>query len=237
MELHLIINTEDLPLTDRDRSLRPAFRNEVAVEPSSSDGTARSRAPGERDAGSRGPATRPDSGAPDEPRGDARSRGPVRPGSLLDSEAMDAELSQLRASNKVRRKQLKQLRRAGALFGDVLARGFLTAYLLHLCNEHPRHGNDILNEIEDRTEGLWAPSSGGVYTLLRKLEKRELLEGSWEAGATRERRVYRITDEGRAALDEFRELAPPRIAAASRVLQLVGEDLLSRPSRGHRGDR
>jgi DNA-binding PadR family transcriptional regulator len=150
---------------------------------------------------------------------------------------MDAELSQLRASNKVRRKQLKQLRRAGALFGDVLARGFLTAYLLHLCNEHPRHGNDILNEIEDRTEGLWAPSSGGVYTLLRKLEKRELLEGSWEAGATRERRVYRITDEGRAALDEFRELAPPRIAAASRVLQLVGEDLLSRPSRGHRGDR
>jgi DNA-binding PadR family transcriptional regulator len=169
------------------------------------------------------------------------ARGPAPPdlarqGSLLDAEAMDAELSQLKATSKVRRKQLKQLRRAGARFGDVLARGFLTAYLLHLCDEHPRHGNDILNEIEARTEGLWAPSSGGVYTMLRKLEKRELLEGSWQAGETRNRRVYRITDNGRAALEEFRELAPPRIAAASRVLHLVGEDLLSGPPDPHHGD-
>jgi DNA-binding PadR family transcriptional regulator len=152
---------------------------------------------------------------------------PVEPPSLLHREAMDAELAQFKAASKARRKQLKQLRKAGALLGDVLARGFLSAYLLHLCDEQPRHGNDILNEIEARTEGLWAPSSGGVYTVLRKLEKRELLEGSWEAGATRERRVYRITDKGRGALDEFRQLAPPRIAAAMRALELVGADLLS----------
>ena len=117
------------------------------------------------------------------------------------------------------------------MLGDVLARGFLTAYLLHLCDEQPRHGNGMLSEIEFRTEGLWVPSSGGVYTMLRKLEKRQFLEGTWEAGVTRERRVYRITDEGRAALDEFRQLAPPRIAAASRVLELVGTDLLSRGGR------
>lgn len=152
---------------------------------------------------------------------------PARPTSLLDADAMDAELARLKASNRVRRRQLKQLRKAGSLLGDVLARGFLTAYLLHLCEEHPRHGNDILKEIEARTEGLWSPSSGGVYTLLRKLEKRQLLEGVWETGTTRERHVYHITPDGRATLDEFRELAPPRIAAASRVLQLVGTDLLS----------
>ena len=156
--------------------------------------------------------------------------GPAQPTSLLDPEAMNAELARLKLSHRVRRRQLKELRKAGSLFSDVLARGFLTAYLLHLCEEHPRHGNDILKEIEARTDGLWTPSSGGIYTLLRKLEKRQLLEGTWERGTTRERHVYRITPDGRAALDEFRELAPPRIAAASRVLLLVGADLLSESS-------
>jgi DNA-binding PadR family transcriptional regulator len=145
---------------------------------------------------------------------------------VLSAEAIDAELEKLKVSSKVRKRQLKELRKAGALLGDVLARGFLTAYLLHLCDEHPRHGNEILHEIEARTDNLWSPSSGGVYTVLRKLEKRGLLEGSWEAGVTRERRVYKVTDAGRDALDEFRRLAPPRIAAASRVLEVVARDLL-----------
>jgi DNA-binding PadR family transcriptional regulator len=172
---------------------------------------------------------------PDDPkaapkRTDRTDRGSrAQPPSLLSAEAIDEELEKLKASSKVRKRQLKELRKAGALLGDVLARGFLTAYLLHLCAEHPRHGNEILHEIEARTEGLWAPSSGGVYTVLRKLEKRGLLEGSWEAGVTRERRVYRVTDAGRDALEEFRELAPPRIAAASHVLQIVAADLLSGP--------
>ncbi|HEX4864639.1 MAG TPA: PadR family transcriptional regulator [Acidimicrobiales bacterium] len=151
---------------------------------------------------------------------------PARPVPLL-GDAVEAELARLKLAGKVRREQLKAMRHVGSLFGDVLARGFLAAYLLHLCEERPRHGNDILKEIEARTDGLWTPSSGGVYTLLRKLEKRQLLEGAWESGATRERRVYRITAEGRQALDEFRTLAPPRVAAALRVLQLVGADLLS----------
>jgi DNA-binding PadR family transcriptional regulator len=156
-----------------------------------------------------------------------------KPPSLLSPEAIDEEIERLKASSRVRKRQLKELRKAGALLGDVLARGFLTAYLLHLCAEHPRHGNEILHEIEARTEGLWAPSSGGVYTVLRKLEKRGLLEGSWEAGVTRERRVYRVTAPGYDALEEFRQLAPPRIAAASHVLQIVAADLLSGPKPEH----
>jgi len=169
-------------------------------------------------------------GRPPGSAGSAASKS--KPHSLLSAEAIDEELEKLKASSKVRKRQLKELRKAGALLGDVLARGFLTAYLLHLCAERPRHGNEILHEIEARTEGLWAPSSGGVYTVLRKLEKRGLLEGSWEAGVTRERRVYRVTPAGHDALEEFRRLAPPRIAAASHVLEIVAADLLSGPSPG-----
>lgn len=231
---YLIINSEVLPLAGLDSPHRGPAAGDISVDPAPAD-VVPGQPPKERE------TTRGRRAAIDAEERDPSERAVARPGgtrrptarppSLLQPEAMDAELARLKATSKVRRKQLKQLRKAGALLGDVLARGFLTAYLLHLCDEQPRHGNGILSEIESRTEGLWVPSSGGVYTMLRKLEKRELLEGTWEAGATRDRRVYRITDQGRAALDEFRELAPPRIAAASRVLELVGTDLLSKGGR------
>lgn len=144
----------------------------------------------------------------------------------LAPEAIEQELKRLRAASKARAKQLKQLKEAGKLLGDVLARGFLSAYLLRLCAERPRHGNDLIREIEERTDGLWSPSSGGVYTVLKKLEKRGWLEGAWEEGETRERRVYRMTDAGHEALNEFLEFAPTRVASALRVLELVSADLL-----------
>lgn len=148
-----------------------------------------------------------------------------RPEQPLAPEELTSELKRLRSASKARKKQLKQLRETGKLLGDVLARGFLAAYLLRLCAEAPRHGNDLIREINARTEGLWSPSSGGVYTVLKKLEKRGWLEGTWEEGETRDRRVYRITDAGREAYAEFLEVAPTRVAAALRVLELVSSDL------------
>jgi DNA-binding PadR family transcriptional regulator len=239
---NLIITREDSQVTGQTGpAWGPSDESGGSREASELD-TSASHAAASKPAASRGPKTgpaqarTPKTSARPAPRTGAaaeRALAPVpdtssrrKSPSVLSAEAIDAELEKLKVSSKVRKRQLKELRKAGALLGDVLARGFLTAYLLHLCDEHPRHGNEILHEIEARTDNLWSPSSGGVYTVLRKLEKRGLLEGSWEAGVTRERRVYKVTDAGRDALDEFRRLAPPRIAAASRVLEVVAKDLL-----------
>lgn len=144
----------------------------------------------------------------------------------LAPEEITGEIKRVKAASKARRRQLKQLRQTGKLLGDVLARGFLNAYLLRLCAERPRHGSDLIREIEIRTEGLWSPSSGGVYTVLKKLEKKGWLRGVWESGETRDRRVYALTAAGRAALAEFLAVAPERVSSAARVLDLVAADLM-----------
>lgn len=78
----------------------------------------------------------------------------------------------------------------------VFAHGRLRLYLLRLLDESPRHGYDVIRELEDRFMGLYAPSAGTVYPRLARLEAEGLVTHDVEQG----RKVYRITDAGRAEL-------------------------------------
>jgi DNA-binding PadR family transcriptional regulator len=70
--------------------------------------------------------------------------------------------------------------------------------VLHLINEQPRHGYEIIKAIEDLTGGAYAPSPGVVYPTLTLLE--EL--GQVVSTADGTRKSFAITDAGRAALAE-----------------------------------
>lgn len=78
----------------------------------------------------------------------------------------------------------------------VFGHGRLRLYLLKLLDENPRHGYEIIRLLQDRFFGLYAPSAGTVYPRLAKLEQEGLVTHSVEGG----RKVYRITDAGRAEL-------------------------------------
>ncbi|MDI2131508.1 PadR family transcriptional regulator [Yinghuangia seranimata] len=78
----------------------------------------------------------------------------------------------------------------------VFGHGRLRLYLLKLLDESPRHGYEIIRLLQDRFLGLYAPSAGTVYPRLAKLEQEGLVAHSVEGG----RKVYRITDAGRAEL-------------------------------------
>jgi DNA-binding PadR family transcriptional regulator len=80
----------------------------------------------------------------------------------------------------------------------VFAHGRLRLYLLKLLDESPRHGYDVIRELEDRFMGLYSPSAGTVYPRLARLEAEGLVAHDVEEG----RKVYRITDAGRAELAE-----------------------------------
>ena len=80
----------------------------------------------------------------------------------------------------------------------VFAHGRLRLYLLKLLDESPRHGYDVIRELEDRFMGLYSPSAGTVYPRLARLEAEGLVTHDVEEG----RKVYRITDAGRAELAE-----------------------------------
>ena len=80
----------------------------------------------------------------------------------------------------------------------VFGHGRLRLYLLKLLDESPRHGYDVIRELEDRFMGMYTPSAGTVYPRLARLETEGLVTHEVQEG----RKVYRITDAGRAELTE-----------------------------------
>jgi DNA-binding PadR family transcriptional regulator len=80
----------------------------------------------------------------------------------------------------------------------VFGHGRLRLYLLKLLDESPRHGYDVIRELEDRFMGLYSPSAGTVYPRLARLEAEGLVTHEVSEG----RKVYQITDAGRAELAE-----------------------------------
>lgn len=80
--------------------------------------------------------------------------------------------------------------------GPVFGHGRLRLYLLNLLDESPRHGYDVIRELEDLFLGLYSPSAGTVYPRLARLEAEGLVEHEVVEG----RKVYRVTDAGRSEL-------------------------------------
>jgi DNA-binding PadR family transcriptional regulator len=76
-------------------------------------------------------------------------------------------------------------------------RGDVRLALLRLLAEEPRNGYQLMQAIEERTEGLWRPSPGSVYPTLAQLEDEGLIHSAEAEGA----RVFELTDAGRTHLE------------------------------------
>ncbi|MGW0732910.1 helix-turn-helix transcriptional regulator [Streptomyces sp. NPDC002851] len=102
----------------------------------------------------------------------------------------------------------------------VFAHGRLRLYLLKLLDEAPRHGYEVIRLLEERFQGLYAPSAGTVYPRLAKLEAEGLVTHTTEGG----RKVYSITDAGRAELAaRSGELADLELEIRESVAELAAE--------------
>ncbi|MEU2494807.1 helix-turn-helix transcriptional regulator [Streptomyces sp. NPDC007883] len=102
----------------------------------------------------------------------------------------------------------------------VFAHGRLRLYLLKLLDEAPRHGYEVIRLLEERFQGLYAPSAGTVYPRLAKLEAEGLVTHATEGG----RKVYSITDAGREELaGRSGELADLELEIRESVSELAAE--------------
>ncbi|MFE2373047.1 helix-turn-helix transcriptional regulator [Streptomyces sp. NPDC059398] len=102
----------------------------------------------------------------------------------------------------------------------VFAHGRLRLYLLKLLDEAPRHGYEVIRLLEERFQGLYAPSAGTVYPRLAKLEAEGLVTHASEGG----RKVYSITEAGRAELaGRSGELADLELEIRESVSELAAE--------------
>ncbi|WP_294089217.1 PadR family transcriptional regulator [Sphingomonas sp.] len=95
--------------------------------------------------------------------------------------------------------------------------GELRLVLLKLIADAPRHGYDLIREIEEMTKGAYAPSPGVVYPTLTLLGDMGLIAEQQSEGAKKQ---YAATDDGRAHLAERAE----EVASLMARLAELGED-------------
>ena len=85
----------------------------------------------------------------------------------------------------------------GGRMGRMFEQGDLRFLILTLIAEKPRHGSEIIKAIEDKLLGLYSPSPGVIYPTLTLLEE---MGYATVAQAEGNKKLYAITDEGRAFL-------------------------------------
>jgi DNA-binding PadR family transcriptional regulator len=107
--------------------------------------------------------------------------------------------------------------------GPRARRGDIRHAILALLGEQPRNGYQIMQELEQRSRGMWRPSPGAVYPALQQLEDERLVAVEASGGG----RVFHLTEKGKkaaAAADSRRE-APWQAAseaAGSDIAQISG---------------
>ena len=119
-------------------------------------------------------------------------------------------------------------RRGGGRRGK---RGDVRAAILVLLADRAMHGYEMIQEIAERSGGLWRPSPGSVYPTLQLLVDEGLIAGTESEGS---KRLFELTDEGRAAADKvetppwqeiaegWKDQAPGQVNLHTAVTQLMG---------------
>src|SRR5260370_29589369 len=80
--------------------------------------------------------------------------------------------------------------------------GDMKCVIVKLVKANPRHGYEVMKELEDQLQGCYSPSPGTVYPTLQWLEDEGLVIGKDVDG----KKVYEITDAGRQFLEEHRDI-------------------------------
>ena len=114
----------------------------------------------------------------------------------------------------------------GGRIGRFLGHGRIRFLVLQLIADEPRHGYDIIKAIEELSGGFYSPSPGVIYPTLAFLE-----DGGYVAvSAEGNKKLYAITERGRAYLDE----EAPEAEMAVKALKAVAERLGARERKRER---
>ena len=82
--------------------------------------------------------------------------------------------------------------------GRKARRGDMRTAALLLLAEEPRNGYQMMQAVQERSDGVWRPSPGSVYPALQQLEDEGLIRSTDADG----RKLYELTDSGRAYVAE-----------------------------------
>jgi PadR family transcriptional regulator, regulatory protein PadR len=108
--------------------------------------------------------------------------------------------------------------------GELRRRQILPLLVMHLINEGPSYGNQLMERIGAMTAGVLSVNPNTMYPLLRRLESDGLIEGQWEHPERRSRRYYSLTDSGREEYSRLVEDVRPFLdSVKSSIDEIVHE--------------
>lgn len=109
--------------------------------------------------------------------------------------------------------------------------GALRLLVLGLIAEAPRHGYDIIRDLQDRFQGAYRPSPGSIYPILQTLAE----AGFVTSEAHGRQRLFAVTDEGRAYLAEQRVEFDAINAQVAEAARPIGESAIGEAIQELRG--
>ena len=144
---------------------------------------------------------------------------------LSSIEDIKEEEKRLHQEYKEKLAELKKIQKEKEYVGQVFTKGLLSIYVLHILSIKPSNGNDIATKIGERTNGLWIPSTGGIYPILKKLEKEEYIIGEWDDPKKKFQKIYSLTPKGIEEYKIRKSLLKPKIEESLKVFKIIYKDL------------
>ena len=117
-------------------------------------------------------------------------------------------------------------------------RGWIQFLILRVLYEKPSYGYQLMETLEEKTCGGHRLETGSMYTLLRRMEHRGLLESKWERTETSgpERRVYKVTKMGTEALRSGLESITKRKVMMDDLAEFYTKHFMKRKGGGEETD-
>jgi DNA-binding PadR family transcriptional regulator len=89
--------------------------------------------------------------------------------------------------------------------GPRARRGNVRSAILTLLAEAPHNGYQIMQAIEQRSQGTWRPSSGSIYPTLQQLEDEELVQAEEARAGQTGSKAYKLTAKGQRYVEDHRD--------------------------------
>jgi PadR family transcriptional regulator, regulatory protein PadR len=122
-----------------------------------------------------------------------------------------------------------------AVFGSAIFRGpvktktIVPLLILHLLSKGPDHGYGLMERIDRMTGSVMPVNPNTMYPLLRRLEERGFVIGTWEHPDRRSRRIYRITRAGLERYEQIKIRTRPHLDALIEAMLRLRSEVLSSP--------
>ena len=121
-------------------------------------------------------------------------------------------------------------------WAGTIKMGLSKFFILRVLHDGPMHGYDIARAVERTTGGCCSPTEGTIYPVLREFEAGGFVTATEEVVQGRQRRVYELTDAGRAAFRVALEAWMEATAALQDTGRAFAAADRARASRASNGD-